>query len=311
MNKRGIITRINKFYTELLKSIKDETIKKIIKDHTFVTGGAITSMLLDEDINDFDIYFDDVESCKKVVVYYLGKLGKKENKDFFFHDYENMNTKEGEIKDRVKLYIPCQGIFKSKKKDKQFHPIFVSTNAITLTNDVQFIFRFVGNPEEIHKNYDFEHTKCYYIHNTQQLVLPQASIEAILMKELKYSGSKYPLASIIRTRKFIQRGWNINAGQFLKMAIQLQSFDLSDPIVLSDQLTGVDIVLFDMIIKKVTEKEFGENEDVLEFVSGIIDEVFDDMIIDTTINEEEGTVIIGFATLDDINEECDNSQEGE
>lgn len=303
MNRANIIRTIRNFYTQYLKSIKDNKIKELIKNHTFVTGGAITSLLLNENVNDYDLYFDNEEACREVIRYYLAKLGKKEPDQYSFHNYENMQTKEGEIKNRVKLYIPNTGFFKSKKRTKEFYPIFVSTNAMTLTNDVQLIFRFVGDPEEIHKNYDFEHTKCYYIYKTNTLVLPPSSIECILNKELKYSGSKYPLASIIRTRKFIQRGWNINAGQFLKMVLQLQSMDLNNPIVLSDQLTGVDIVLFDQVINKIKEADFKDGDDISEYVVGIIDEVFDGIELNTEIDEDKEEVI--------INEEDTSSEDWE
>jgi len=287
MNKKNIIWTIRKFYTEFLKNIDDESIKSLIKNHTFVTGGAIVSLLLDESPNDYDIYFDDERVCKKVLKYFLNKLNKKEITDYHFDDYVDYDTKTEEIKDRVKLYIPGSGMFTSKKYTSKFHPIFVSTNAMTLTDKAQLIFRFVGNPDIIHENYDFDHTKCYYVYKTNELVLPQSSLESILTKELKYSGSKYPLASIIRTRKFIQRGWNINAGQFLKMALQLQSFDLSNPIILSDQLTGVDIILFSELIERVKSMDFTEDDDILEYITSMIDDVFDNTIMKNLMEEDK------------------------
>lgn len=243
-------------------------------------------------MNDYDLYFDNEEACKDVIKYYLSKLKKEEGKHYHFDEYENTKTKEGKIEGRVKLYIPHEGIFKSQKKNKEFFPIFISSNAMTLTNDVQLIFRFVGCPDEIHKNYDFEHTKCYYIYKTNTLVLPTASLECILSKELKYCGSRYPLASIIRTRKFIQRGWNVNAGQFVKMVLQLQKLNLNDPVVLSDQLTGVDIVLFDQVIKLINSQEFKDGDDISEYIIGIIDDVFDGIGIDTNIDQENEEIII-------------------
>ena len=33
---------------------------------------------------------------------------------------------------------------------------------------------------------------------------------------------------MIRTRKFLKRGWHINAGQYLKMCFQISELDLSD-----------------------------------------------------------------------------------
>ena len=59
----------------------------------------------------------------------------------------------------------------------------------------------------------------------------------------------------MRIRKFIKRGWNINAGQILKAVVQLQEVDLFNPEVLEDQLTGVDSAYFVEIIAKVKAKD--------------------------------------------------------
>lgn len=263
-------------YKNFLKSIDNEQIRHYIVNNTFVTGGAITSMLLNEEVNDYDIYFDNIHACKEVLRYFLKKMEKVENEDFMFHtkiDMENEN--EIEFDDRVKIYIPHAGIFKNSYYSNSHFPIFVSSNAMTLTDNIQLIFRFVGSPDEIHKNYDFEHTKCYYIPRTNELVLPHKAIESVLMKELTYTGSQYPLASVIRTRKFIQRGWNINAGQYLKMVIQLQDLDLNKPTVLSDQLTGVDLVLFEHVIKEIKKIKDIEGDITTDRIVEIVDRVFD------------------------------------
>ena len=77
----------------------------------------------------------------------------------------------------------------------------------------------------------------------------------MLTRELRYVGSKYPLCSLIRVRKFTSRGWTINAGQILKAVMQLQELNLKDPIVLQDQLTGVDAAYFIELMQKVREKD--------------------------------------------------------
>jgi 5,10-methenyltetrahydromethanopterin hydrogenase len=60
---------------------------------------------------------------------------------------------------------------------------------------------------------------------------------------------------VIRLRKFIGRGWTVNAGQILKMLLQVSELDLTNPIVLEDQLTGVDAAYFCELIAKVKEKD--------------------------------------------------------
>jgi hypothetical protein len=64
-------------------------------------------------------------------------------------------------------------------------------------------------------------------------VLRAEALESILTKELRYVGSRYPLCSVIRTRKFLARGWTINAGQYVKMCFQISQLDL---LILAGQL---------------------------------------------------------------------------
>lgn len=136
-----------------------------------------------------------------------------------------------------------------------YRPVFLSTNAITLTGSMQLILRFYGAPDEIHENYDFVHCTNYYDGGSGELVLRKEALEALLARELRYVGSKYPLCSIIRVRKFVARGWTINAGQILKMCMQLNALDLTNFKVLRDQLTGVDVAYFMQVVSALHEKD--------------------------------------------------------
>ncbi|HLZ10311.1 MAG TPA: hypothetical protein VKT80_17110, partial [Chloroflexota bacterium] len=130
----------------------------------------------------------------------------------------------------------------------RYRPVFMSTNAITLSHRVQLVCRFFGEPDQIHENYDFVHCTNYWKSWDDELVLRKEALEALLARELRYVGSKYPLCSLIRVRKFTARGWTINAGQILKMAMQVSKLDLTDYGVLRDQLTGVDAAYFMQVI---------------------------------------------------------------
>ena len=115
--------------------------------------------------------------------------------------------------------------------------------------------RFYGDPDAIHDNYDFVHCTNYWTSWDRQTVLRQAALEALLSRELRYVGSKYPVCSVMRLRKFIKRGWTVNAGQILKMVMQISELDLTDPKVLEDQLTGVDSAYFMQLISKLHEND--------------------------------------------------------
>ena len=108
------------------------------------------------------------------------------------------------------------------------------------------------------------------------LTLHADAMEALLARELRYVGSKYPLCSIIRLRKFIARGWTVNAGQILKMAYQLNELDLSDIDVLQEQLVGVDMAYFAQIVSALKEKskETGEDKVNAAYLTTIIDRMF-------------------------------------
>lgn len=145
-----------------------------------------------------------------------------------------------------------------KKADEakrgKYRVLFVTSNAITLSDSMQLIIRFQGDVEEIHSNYDYTHCTSSWTSWDRKLNLRPDALECILSRELRYQGSKYPIASLIRLRKFITRGWTINAGQFVKMAYQVSKLDLSNAAVLEDQLVGVDSAYFTQVIAQLSKQ---------------------------------------------------------
>jgi len=145
-------------FANFLKSIKDDNVRKLVKDNSIITGGAIVSLVLNEDVNDFDLYFTNRETVIAVCNYYLDLL-KKNHKD------ESILSKAHVQKDddgRIKVYLPSSDIGNIKKPEgEKFYPQLITDNAISLSNDTQLIIRFYDTPEEIHKNYDFVHVKSY------------------------------------------------------------------------------------------------------------------------------------------------------
>jgi hypothetical protein len=141
-----------------------------------------------------------------------------------------------------------------EKKRGKYRPLFITANAITLSSQVQIVLRFQGDVGQIHENFDFTHATNSWTSWDRKLVLRPEALECILSRELRYQGSKYPIASLIRTRKFITRGWTVNAGQFVKMAYQVAQLDLNDPSVLEDQLVGVDSAYFSMLIRSLNDE---------------------------------------------------------
>ncbi len=173
---------------------------------------------------------------------------------------------------------------KAEKEDAQkrgkYRVLFVTSNAITLSDSCQIVIRFQGEPDDIHRNFDYAHVLSHWCSWTKKLTLNPIALECVMNKELRYIGSLYPLCSVIRLRKFLSRGWTINAGQIVKMLWQVNQLNLSDPQVLEDQLVGVDSAYFSQVIsalKRKMEKDAVEGQ-VAEvdgtYLMSLIDRIF-------------------------------------
>ena len=170
---------------------------------------------------------------------------------------------------------------KEKKELPKYRPIFLSTNAITLSDKIQLIIRFYGDPEGIYATYDFAHCLNHWCSNDSSNVRCTVdSLEAIHTKQLIYLGSRYPVCSLFRIRKFLSRGYTINAGQILKMAMQISEIDLTDIDTLEDQLIGVDTLYFQHFIDMVrSAQELSKKHDKdftidLTYVATVVDKIF-------------------------------------
>lgn len=303
--KRELIKRVESW----LDSIDNVDVQQIARDNVIVTGGAIASMLIGEKINDLDVYFRTQAATKAVAVYYVDKFNADRTfavgKDVTPYEpevrIESIDNIKGQAEERVTIFIKSAGIaseeqaeynyFESLSEDKtvefaeslltdaaaddkpRFRPVFLSQNAITLSQSVQLIIRFYGEPEEIHSNYDFIHACCSWDHKKKKLDLPPQALDALLSRTLVYRGSLYPIASIFRMKKFIERGWRITAGEQLKIMWQISEINLKDPAVLREQLTGVDMAYMWQLINALDGLD--PEKITSAYVAEIIDRIFD------------------------------------
>ena len=280
MNRKAIKSILAKTHRNFVESIKDDVVKELINKNSIITGGAIVSLLTGEEVNDYDYYFTNKETCLAVANYYAKQFNDT-------HKGKNQVDVRDDEFGRITCFISSSGEAgevedaenttpDESNEEDSYKAIYFTSNAITLKGKIQLVIRFYGDPAEIHKNYDFVHCTNYWLSSDKDLHLNIGALEAILTKELLYQGSKYPLCSIIRTRKFIQRGWSINAGQYVKMAMQLNDLDLKNIEVLKEQLTGVDSSYFDMFISAIQRRQDDDPGFELNamVVSELIDKIF-------------------------------------
>lgn len=294
--------------------------QRAVRDDIIVTGGCIASMLLGEEPNDIDIYIRTRETAELIARFYLNKMietGKLKETGYV----RQLDVRHGD--DGIAILIRSQGItgadidtekyryfemypeeatdefFKEYRRaakkiinddTKKFVVTFLTANAITLNNGLQIIVRFCGEPEEIHKNFDFVHATNYWTWN-DGVVYNEAALIAVLEKRLRYVGSLFPVASIFRLKKFVERGWRISAGEMVKIMYDISKLDLDDPQVLKHQSMGMDSAYFCDVVAKLRNRDEG---DVIDrtYLFNVINEVFemhdskDRFLEDSTLDEE-------------------------
>jgi hypothetical protein len=327
---------LHKQLTNWINSIKDTRVRKLAEENTILCGGAITSLLSNEKLNDYDLYFRDKNTTLAIANYYVeqfnslnGELKVKSTHSCnpIVEEITRKNIK-GESEDRVVIYMKSSGVASEGQEEYQYfetlpryatesfidslknneenlptetfinslnvdpvelaeelipivrsqkglyRPVFFSENAISLSQKIQLVTRFYGEPNQIHNNYDFAHSMCSYDYSKNELMLHPDALEAILSKTLIYKGSLYPVASIFRLRKFINRGWRISAGQILKILFQISDINLKDPAVLREQLIGVDQAYMWQFLRQL-EADKNEKLDTT-YLAKLVDKIFDE-----------------------------------
>lgn len=197
MKSKTINAIITKKVNQWIESIEDVYLQQVLRKNVVVTGGCIASMLLGEDVNDFDIYLRNHGAARKVADYYVNKFISNST------DTSKADLYVSDVNGRIKIVVRSTGTaeepveakyldaaqgdnteYISKVLDnpetiedvhedteiavqqnpteKQYRPVFLSSNAITLSNKVQIVLRFYGEPEEIHGNYDFARCMNYW-----------------------------------------------------------------------------------------------------------------------------------------------------
>lgn len=344
---RGILRRK---LNEWLNSIDDVELRAFVKGKIIVSGGCIASMLLNEKVNDFDIYLTHKDAVVRLAKYYLKRF--RDNPPAKFKNgNKHIKMWVEDATDRVKIVIKSAGVASEidpgsyeyfemspaaraadyvdkvtaslhadateeaaltttlmdaesmepdagdpayvdlvksvndaleapkqtgpgAKEKNSYRPIFMSSNAITLSDQIQIVIRFYGEPEDVHKNFDFVHCTNYYTSATDKLVVTEQALLSLMNKKLVYVGTLYPICTIIRLRKFLHRGWTFDAGLALKLGHQMSNLDLTDPYVLEDQLTGVDAAYFTELIAILkSDKAAGKTIDDT-YLMNLIDRMF-------------------------------------
>ncbi len=231
--------------------------------HFFIKSAGMAAEHKDESEYRF-FEFVDIDSLTSSYIEAMIRPDAEDEPDDFIPNEPDDNIKSG-------LNVTKE--IRNRNKPK-YRPIFFTDNAVSLANKIQIIVRFYGTPDQIHKNFDFAHCMCSYDYQTDTLDVSSDAMEALLSQSLIYRGSLYPIASLFRIRKFLNRGYRITAGQMLKIIWQVNELDLSNKMTLMEQLMGVDIAYMYQLIEHLKNVKAGTKIDSI-YIAKVIDEIFE------------------------------------
>lgn len=125
---------LRKKIDEWIDTIEDDLLKDDVRKNCIVTGGSIASMLLNESINDYDVYFTNKETTKRVAEYYVEKF-KSNPPSSFKNDKERLvDISVLEDNDRIKIVVKSQGV--ASEDGTENYQYFESTSDIDPSSDI-------------------------------------------------------------------------------------------------------------------------------------------------------------------------------
>ena len=181
MVKNELAGMVAENYLKVIKQYLHRYDYDHIRYRSFVSGGAIGSLLRQEPVNDLDIFFtdkiflDDIEAVAQ-------------NEKFQEEMVESHDGRYAETKVQGKL---------------------ITANAVTLKNKVQLITRVYGTPKEITDGFDYVHcTPWYDIYNHKLHITPQA-YEYIMNKKLVVKNKEAAHKTVLSARynKLLDQGF--------------------------------------------------------------------------------------------------------
>jgi len=199
--------------------IPNEILMYLSRNKGYIAGGAIRSVFSGEKISDFDLYFED-EDC--------------------FTFFENWVRNGFEF---------CSG--------KNLNIISESFNALTFECEgynYQIIRRedVIGlSPDQLFEVFDFTICMGAYIPDTGKFMLHEDFLRHTSQRKLVYTSSPYPISSMHRTKKYIDRGYSINGIEIMKISLDIADLNLNTMEDVADQFQGIDVLVLKSFIEEL------------------------------------------------------------
>lgn len=134
---------------------------------------------------------------------------------------------------------------------KQVYKYFETPNCVTINTNyrkVQLCKYIYPTMEQLIESFDFAHVQVAYDIFTQEVSYTEQAKEAFISRTTTFTGSEYPLSSLIRISKYYERGRITGRGLIGEVLLIFKAIlerGFKDYDDFKDQLNAVDLNFFD------------------------------------------------------------------
>jgi hypothetical protein len=207
----------------LLKSMHPQLVEIAGKVQCYLMGGAVSCLFTGRKINDYDFYFRSEDDLDK----FIALLKEKEQEFTAYQTLSPAKRKNTAKPVYVKLRHESDNSYSFAIGDQKVQCIRYR--------------KFIGNPEEIWRYFDFTVCMAAYSFAEREFHLHEQFLLHNAQKKIVFQHTtEYPIVSLIRVNKYIRYGYWINAIELIKLALTINSLKLHDYKAIKKQLMGID-----------------------------------------------------------------------
>lgn len=209
--------------------LTEDLYETLVASKAVLAGGALTSLFTKQKINDFDIYF----KSKEDVSFFIDEVYvSQENESHSGFDalmatgvelaeFRLMNVG---VTDKAALFT-FQGPY-DKGEDKSLLQVIH--------------YKMHSSVQDIFNSFDFSINMAAFDFEKGEFVFGDKFFISLASKQVSFnSGTDYPLISMARVPKYVERGYAFSQVELVKMALAVSELDLSSWEGVKEQLSGM------------------------------------------------------------------------
>jgi len=237
----------------ILKNIPKELRKVLKENRAYVAGGSITSVFSNQKINDYDIYFSELSKMNNVL-------------NFLQENWSLEPVVSTENSETFEIFTPIEN-----KIDIQGNPEKINIQIITRQNCIGII-------KSVISLFDFTIVQAAYSFEFDHFVFINENVflKHLIQKRLVFNiKTPFPISSLIRIKKYLDRGYSINGIELIKMALLIRDTEIDTYEDFKIAINGVDDAILKDFFENNPENEAFNTHKAIEKLDMYIGKLFE------------------------------------